>query len=170
MTLGDWRGETTASDPALGTPGTECLTRRYTNHRSGSVVIMTLVWGRPGPVSVHTPPVCYKGAGYEMEPPPSKKVIQEGDFACGAEFCSADFRKVGHASTTPLRVLWAWNAGAGWQVAENPRLAFASRSLLFKLYVVRPLDALNDHSDDEPSANFLRTLLPELDRVLFRTN
>lgn len=167
MTVGDWRGETTDPDPASVTPGTECLTRRYTNLQNGSVVTMTLVWGRPGPVSVHTPQVCYQGAGYAMASQQHQRGIRSADFTRRAEFWMADFSKAGQVNPSPVRVLWAWNDGGDWQAPENPRLVFAHQSLLYKLYVVRPLAALNEPLEDEPALSFLRVLLPEMDRTLF---
>src|SRR5690349_8005042 len=59
MRIGDWEGEDT---PLAGRepPGVAAhLCRRYTNTRTGEAVTMFLVCGRPGPVSIHTPDVCY---------------------------------------------------------------------------------------------------------------
>jgi hypothetical protein len=46
-------------------------------------------------------------------------------------------------------------------------MAFAPRRALYKLYVVRELDAPAGRIEDDPSLEFLRTLLPELERALF---
>src|SRR5216683_1282781 len=42
------------------------VSRMYTNRRTGASVAVLLVCGRPGPIGVHTPDVCFAGAGYEL--------------------------------------------------------------------------------------------------------
>src|SRR4029453_11021427 len=67
-TFGDGVGEDVpfeAEDMArVGIKG--CVFRRYQNVRTGEVVSFLLVCGRGGPISVHTPDVCYAGAGYRQ--------------------------------------------------------------------------------------------------------
>ena len=41
------------------------LARRYFHRRTGTFVSVMLLCGRPGPLSVHTPEVCYAGSGYD---------------------------------------------------------------------------------------------------------
>ncbi len=45
-----------------GVSGT--LYRRYENHRTGDAATVFLVCGRAGPVSIHTPEVCYAADGF----------------------------------------------------------------------------------------------------------
>src|SRR5947209_1965401 len=74
MTLGDWdgqAGELDARQLAVADVSGHLL-RRYVNRRNGAVVTVLLLCGRPGPVSVHRPEVCYGGAGYELAAPRAK--------------------------------------------------------------------------------------------------
>ena len=64
MVIGDWKGRPQAVEAreltAAGLDG--LVMRHYENTRTGSTTTMVLVCGRPGPVSVHSPEVCYPGA------------------------------------------------------------------------------------------------------------
>src|SRR4051794_16990520 len=62
--LGKWEGSDIAmnTDPRLGLSAV--LARRYANQETGKVVTIYLACGRPGPICVHSPDVCYVGAGY----------------------------------------------------------------------------------------------------------
>jgi len=121
--------------------------------------------GRPGLVSVHTPDVCFGASGYDVEKP-----VREGVPLAGADeatFFAANMVKMKAAAQTSLRIYWAWNAAEGWTVSENPRLTFAGRSKLFKLYVLRDVNEARPAPQD-PCVSFLREFLPEVQRVLFK--
>src|ERR1700742_4693745 len=65
IAFGDWAGEDLPfeqSDMArAGIEGT--VLRRYKNPRTRESVSLLVVCGRGGPISVHTPDVCYAGSG-----------------------------------------------------------------------------------------------------------
>ena len=65
-TIGDWTGLSQQLDPRVMEIAEidGYLMRRYVNDR-GDAVSVLLVCGRPGPISVHTPDICYAGIGYE---------------------------------------------------------------------------------------------------------
>src|SRR3954451_18636542 len=75
--VGDWNGQELALDPRQLTMAEIAghVTRRYVNRRSGAAVTVLLVCGRPGPISVHTPDICYAGAGYELAGPPTRESL-----------------------------------------------------------------------------------------------
>src|SRR4051812_14378566 len=66
MTIGDWTGQSVEyNEKDFSRAGIEGgLLRRYVNRRNGDAVTLLIVCGRPGPISVHTPEVCYPAAGY----------------------------------------------------------------------------------------------------------
>ena len=169
LTVGEWEGEAVAVDAggrgAAGVAGH--LARRYRNRVTGGVVSVLLVCGRPGPVSVHTPDVCYGGAGYDLADPPTRFAAPPGSAARPAEFWVADFHQVGSAVPARLRIFWAWSAAGAWQAPDNPRLAFARFPALYKLYVLREVTAAGERPEDDACAAFLRPLLSELDQCLF---
>src|SRR5262245_38232259 len=60
MQIGDWEGspiEVKAGAAGAGVAG--CIQRTYVNRKSNTTVVIALVNGRPGPVSIHTPDACY---------------------------------------------------------------------------------------------------------------
>ena len=61
--IGTWVGEDADLDlktlQRIGIGGG--ILRRYRDTRTGASAMILLVCGRPGPVSVHTPDVCYGG-------------------------------------------------------------------------------------------------------------
>ena len=116
--------------------------------------------------TVHTPDLCYSGAGYEMVGEPARARIATAGAA--AAFWSARFRKSGPAGDSALRIHWAWSTGAAWEAPERPRWRFAGAPFLYKLYIVR--DATADGPEGDPSLPFLQAFLPDLEKTLFRQN
>jgi Protein of unknown function (DUF3485) len=156
--LGDWQGQDLPVDPAEVGKVSAYLYRRYVNQRNGASVAVILASGRPGPVSIHTPDVCYTASGYESA---RCQVITPGlDPSLPAgEFKTAHFVKTKSAGQTHLRVFWAWNAGAAWSVPENPRLAFAGYPVLYKLHMVRDMASASEPLEEDPCMDLLRQLV-----------
>jgi hypothetical protein len=162
--LGDWRGRDAALDKRqLEVGGIESyLSRSYVNRATGAEVQVLLICGRPGAISVHTPDVCYAGAGYVQGGQTEKIKVGDDEFKLGK------FAKAAPVPD-PLRILWAWSPADGrWQAPDSPRQAFARGDALYKLYVIRRT------GDDGPEADaaatgLLRALLPELKRCLAPT-
>jgi hypothetical protein len=166
LTLGGWQGQPLELDPKhvaqAGLSG--CWMRRYTNGPNGPAVTVLLMCGRSGPVSVHTPDICYGGAGYDMV---GKAVRVSAEASPPAEFWTARFRKDGAVVPTYLRILWAWNADGAWQAPDSPRLTFAPFPVLYKLYVLRELGRADEPLEEDPCLRFLGQALPELRQALF---
>jgi hypothetical protein len=169
LVIGDWKGQPVEMDPQelknAGIVGQ--LSRRYEDPRTGSVVALTLLCGRPGKIAVHTPDMCFPAAGYEMASPKVNYTVRPAPPAAPAEFWTARFHKPQVADPTHLRVFWSWSASGDWKAPEDPRLAFAGWPALYKLYVVRQLNSADDPLQDDPCLDFLRRLLPELHKALF---
>jgi hypothetical protein len=167
MTVGEWDGETVElADPreVAGLYGN--LYRRYVQRSTGNTVLVSLVWGRRGPIAIHTPDMCYVASGYEMTETPAKYVASEPIGGSSAEFFVTRFRKARPDSEENLRVFWAWNAGSGWKVADNPRIAFARHPILYKLYLIRSLNSTEETGQEDPCVAFMRDFLPELHKAL----
>ncbi|HEV3162526.1 MAG TPA: exosortase-associated EpsI family protein [Isosphaeraceae bacterium] len=164
--LGDWHSQPTDIEQrdlvGLGIDAT--LARRYVNERTGRAVTMLLMCGKPGPVSVHTPDVCYLDAGYLMaQPLPGRVTVSPPDHSPQAALFSADFYKQDSLDPKRLRIYWSWSAGKDWIASDHPRITFASATMLYKLYLIADVTA----GRDEIAEEFARELLPHLDRVLF---
>jgi hypothetical protein len=164
--VGDWQGAP-LEEYKLQSPGYQgWLARRYTNRRTRDSVTILLMCGPPGLVSIHTPDVCYGASGYEVEKPTRHSITLTAS-AEEAVFYAANLVKSKSAESSSLRIYWAWNNAAGpWTVSDNPRLTFAGRQTLYKLYVIRDITGARP-PQQEPCVDFLRAFLPEAQRVLF---
>ncbi len=139
------------------------LHRRYTRGGTSDAVTVLIVCGRPGPISVHTPDVCYRSAGYTAV----------GDIDAPAVLVGARpvpcqrlrFRPpAGRVGAGDLEIRWAWSGSAGVSAPANPRIAFAGEPALYKLYVIRETGAGKPAAD--PSEQFLSTFIPALEDAL----
>jgi exosortase len=170
LTVGEWQGREEPMDPrALNSARLEGgALRRYRNTRTGTVIDLLVVCGRPGPVSVHTPDICYPGAGYEAtQTRPASMTLQLGPATAPGEFFTADFEKAGSFPREAIRVYWSWNAAGHWTIPANPRLAFAGRPFLYKLYLILPETGETEAPTNGAIVRFCRAVLPELQKVLF---
>lgn len=161
MTVGDWRGEDVpyeANDMArAGIQG--CVFRNFRNPRTRESVSVLLVCGRGGPISVHTPDVCYAGAGYRQLTDASVKEVERENRK--DTFRVARFGKPG-VVPTQLEIYWGWSRdGQSWEAPDNPRTALARSPALYKLYVVRQFVAGSRDENADSCQEFLRRALPE---------
>jgi exosortase len=167
MTVGNWKGTPATLDRremlAAGLDG--FVLRTYKNEATGKSLTLLLVCGRPGPVSVHTPEICYPGAGYEIVQAHPVK-IQVGAES-GGDFVMADFERRETIPADRLRIYWSWNASGTWSVPESPRIVFAPHPVVYKLYLISAVTKYREQSTEDGMADFLGQLLPELRAVLF---
>ena len=138
--------------------------RRY-EAPDGSAVTMMIVCGLPGPTSVHTPEICYAGAGYEPATDRTKVTLPR-PLGPGDEFWTTDFLK--QDTTTPeyLRIFHAWSVDGRWRASSNPRLDFGGSRALYKMYVVRPMPRIDGKPEDDLSLAFMRSFLPEVAKAI----
>ena len=110
--VGEWTGRDLAVDPREQATANAngFLRRRYANSRTGSVVTVLLLCGRPGPLSLHTPDICYAGAGFEGFGKESRYVIPE---SAGNHLWVHDFQKA-LPSPLYLRVFYGWSTNGTW--------------------------------------------------------
>jgi hypothetical protein len=162
------------------------LSRRYRNRRSGEEVAVLVVCGRPGPISVHTPDICYRAAGYSPVGEPARTDYALGDRKqplWGLRFHPPASR----AGTSDLEIRWGWLAGDGLVAPENSRVAFAGKPALYKLYVIQerhPIDVTKTMpaptgpgqpppplvaTQTSAGLDFLTAFVPALERALHPT-
>ena len=135
--------------------------RDYKHPTKGEVSIM-LVCGRPGPISLHPPEVCFKGRGYELVGDKDKYRPSSDP---EDEFWTARFD---NPVEQPLRIFYAWSDGGNWSAppSETARVTFARSKYLYKLYVIHHMSRLDEPLEKDPALVFLRVLLPELRKCL----
>lgn len=166
MTVGDWHGTPADLDAdALARAGLSgCWMRHYTHAHTGAKVTALLMCGRPGPTAVHTPQWCYGGAGYEMMAAPLHQRMSLDVDLVPVEVWRGQFKKTGTADLTTLRIDWSWSATGQWTAPTHPRMTFASHPALYKLYVLRNIPV---GSSADPSPEFMKVFLPQVNDVLF---
>lgn len=166
--LGDWVGtdmEVDARQLARAEAAGH-LARRYVQRRTGAEVSVFIICGRPGPVSVHTPDICYGGIGFRVAGTASPYNVEGDTETPSAEFIRANFVKADPVAPARLRIYWAWKAGRGWKAPANPRLTFGGSPALYKLYVVYRAVPGAELPEHDPCQDFMHDLLPELEKVL----
>jgi hypothetical protein len=165
---GQWAGQRRTLDPreleAAEIGG--CLLRQYVRPDGRNLTAM-LVCGRPGPISVHTPDVCYAGAGFKLEGEAARFAVDLEDGSGAAKFWSATFVKPGVPLPIRYQILWSWSGSGAWSAENDPRLVFASLPVLCKLYVIRELPSNEPGGVDGSTVDFLRQFLPQVRETLF---
>jgi hypothetical protein len=176
LKVGDWNAETETSDDSefYQAGAMSYWTRRYTHARTKESVLVILMCGRAGRMSVHTPEVCYQGAGFSLAGAPEPWTIkwQEISSEATATFWTAQFRKDGTTST-PLRLLWGWNSRGDWQALKNPRWDTKGEPFLYKMYI--SLDGASEPrrnqeaqpADMRRAQEFLHEFLPRMQEALY---
>lgn len=167
MRFGEWEGVDLPANvqnfEQAGAKG--YLLRRYTHTRTNASFVVILMCGRSGRMAVHTPDVCYQGAGYEMIGSPQTWTVRSGkDTELGA-FWTARFGKP--AGAGELRLFWAWSPGGRWHAPESPRWTFRGEPFLYKLYVTHAGTDTGSLVANGSQSVFLRQLLPQLSEALF---
>jgi hypothetical protein len=169
LTVGDWKGhrQEMPADEIAAARVNGYGAWHFENRRTGHSVTALVVCGRPGPVSVHTPDICYQGTGYEMSAGPSPLAISSSGKDGDANLQTATFTMEGPTGGG-LRIFWGWNATGRWEAPGNPRWTFARSPALYKLYVVRAKRAKETvRAEEDPAVEFMKVFLPEVNRALF---
>jgi hypothetical protein len=166
--IGAWDGEDSGFDErqlALG--GLDgYLYRIYSDSATGDQVHVLIVCGRPGPVSVHTPDVCYRGLGFSALSHPVRKSLALDSPGDGATCWTADFQRPIPGGTETLRIAWSWFAAGQWQAADRPRFEFAREPALVKAYLIHPLADPRAAWEDDSIPRLARSLWPLLSESL----
>ena len=165
LEIGAWTGTAIPVDAdAFAQAGAQTYWSRTYRHETGKSVTVILMCGRAGRMAVHTPEVCYRGIGYEMNGAIS---TYTGGDAAKSEFRAARFFRQ-QGTVSQLRILWSWNDGRAWQAPANPRWQFRGAPYLYKLYIVREAAGDLPNLDTDPAVEFIRELIPALERSLSR--
>jgi hypothetical protein len=176
LTIGLWQGEKVKVDEkqfqAAEVDG--YLVRRYVHWGTRQEVLMLIVCGRPGPVSVHTPDVCFSGTGFELVGKLQLYEPKDKEGAPTAEFILTDMERPqqGPDLGQQLRVYWSWNRGGPWRAPKHQRWAFGGAPALYKMYLIyQPLaGAKLKEIVHDPCRDFIPELLPVLDKALSPTS
>ncbi|HYT87884.1 MAG TPA: exosortase-associated EpsI family protein [Gemmataceae bacterium] len=161
LTVGDWRGKKLDNGNRTSGGLAGSISCCYVHRQTGKEVTVFLACGRPTKVAIHTPDVCYAASGFEMEPN-QEFTVPPGSAASGSQFYTARAKKMKAADQTRLRIFWSWNPGGKWQIADSPRVAFANRQILYKLYFIREMASATEPLAEDPCLQLMHQLLPVL--------
>ncbi len=166
--FGEWQGsdQSMNEDELRQFDMAACLVRTYTNRSTYETIRIVLICGTPGPTAVHTPDVCYRGAGYTMKGD-AIRYSEAAESAAPLELWTARFEKPKSALAGDLRIYWGWSTNGSWLSPDSPRWYFAGQKFLYKLYVIRAVPQDSKGTQDEVCLQFLHEFLPELNPVLF---
>jgi len=159
---GDWIGEEAPFDEeSLSHAGIRGgVFRRYTNSKTGESISMMIVCGRGGPITVHTPDICYASAGFRQLAPEQRKEVNTGASQSDS-FYVARFGNPSAVAPTQMEIYWTWSRdGRSWRAPDNPRFSFARVPALYKMYVVREFAPKSRAEALESCEEFIRHALP----------
>jgi hypothetical protein len=133
----------------------------YTNS-TGQKVNLLVVCGRLMDVWNHRPDRCYPAHGYKEDTDRQVQLLTDGDGA-KCNFQSSIYVK----DQARVRVYWGWSSDGKWVAPDDLRQDFFRTDPIFKIQVEAGVAGDNEPADRGPAADFIKVLLPELNRVLF---
>jgi hypothetical protein len=169
--VGQWRLEQAQDLPQSVRAILQCdhyLNGDYVNRKTGDRVLVTLLAGAPGPMSVHTPEICYGSADFALVGTRQRVRLEDGDNS--DTFWSATFRDVHDVQSGLVRVYYSWTDGTKWTAEDEPRLIFGGRPFLFKAQILArlPDGAAADSTDS--ARGFLADFLPAFSETARRAD
>jgi hypothetical protein len=134
------------------------LYRIYRHQKSGQKVNIVILLGPPGPISVHTPEICYSGQGFRPDGGRVTLALSQPEKPEKDEFWSVRMKPLQEDGFVQ-QVYYAWSAGDRWTKPDNPRWTFRRQPYLYKLQMasVQPRESeANADSQSQGAENFLR--------------
>ncbi len=143
------------------------LSRIYSSPDKAHGVIVTILCGRHGPISLHEPTVCFVGAGMKQLRPVSQVKVDHG--AADSSFLNTEFSSPKPGEPVQ-RTFWSWSTDTRkWKAPENPRMEFVSAKVLYKVYFITPLGTSTGETETETPPEvlqFMSSFLKQLPEYL----
>lgn len=164
LSFGDWQGQILPRD-ANDDPKTSILHCRFTHAKSGQWIMTAVSTGKPGYVAVHNPEHCYLGSGYKI-------VDSIRDYALAmpngddSHFWTGHFQKKKATGVESIRIYWGWTTNGQWQAPDYPRLYFAGRSVLHKLYFIHAFTGNESPDELHSYEEFMRQYVTQLNQQI----
>ena len=124
--FGNWKLRSTGRLGETAEQMLECtgyIVRDYQNQATNDLVSVTVLLGPPGPISVHTPEVCFPSRDYSAMGLREEVVIR-GEEKQNDQFWSLSY-KANNLRGDMLRVYYAWSTGRHWSASGEPRMKYA---------------------------------------------
>jgi len=136
------------------------ILRTYENRGTGELVSVSVLVGPVGPISVHSPEICYSSQNYVKLGKRQPVTIQSGEEQ-DDQFWALTF-KAKTLQEDLLRVYYAWTTNEHWSAPEEARFAFLGSPYLYKIQLATELPAEAGLKDSDTCREFLRDFLPVL--------
>jgi hypothetical protein len=162
LQFGDWRLLSPGKLDEEAARELECVgyfIRNYKNQVTGDLVNITVLLGPPGPISVHTPEVCFGSRDYKIMGQREEVAIHGAD-GKDDQFWRLSYKDNNNLRGSMLRVYYAWSAGTRWSASGDPRFKYAGQPYLYKIQLSSPLPVEADLQVDDPCKKFLEEFLP----------
>ncbi|QDT63304.1 exosortase-associated EpsI family protein [Calycomorphotria hydatis] len=166
-TLGTWESKSfEIPEDQLEVAGASgSISRHYRDRETGRVVTVMILCGRPGPIAVHPPTVCFTSSGLRLLAEPHNTIVATDGPNGPDEFLTADFAYPRDQFGPILRTYWGWFSEGVISAPSNPRIAFAPQPVLHKVYVTHDA-VIGDKNSEQVGQSFMRVLLPALRETL----
>jgi hypothetical protein len=161
--VGNWRVRSDDKLPAPVVQTLQCpayISRVYEHQQSGDVVNVAVLLGPPGPISVHTPEVCYSSREFTQDG--DRRRVKIKDLAEQEHALWHLPLKANNLDASSLRVYYGWSTGGRWDAPERPRFSFGSLPHLYKLQVAVTDHPTSEAIDFDAGQDFLECFLPQL--------
>lgn len=170
--VGDWQGKELQLEQKFLDQGevSGYILRDYVNRKTGELLKILIICGKPGPTSVHTPDVCYRGAGYRLHGERQRHTEMVPSMPQPVDLWSGDFRKTKSTLPEELRIYWTWTHNGHWEAPTYPRFHYVGQSTLYKMYVVHAGTHDAKTSEKDVCLRFMHEFLPVVNHALFPIN
>jgi len=165
--FGAWRLIESESLPASVRGILQCsgeLQGFYQNQQTGERVLFTLLLGPPGPMSVHTPEICY--GSIDQVPIADRRRITIDDSKAVDTAWMVQFHDLHEQQGNITRIYYSWNDGTNWNAVEEPRIQFGGKPYLYKLQLLVRLPEEAATEPQDPGRGMLREFVPVFARAV----
>jgi Protein of unknown function (DUF3485) len=130
----------------------------YENQETGERVMFTLLLGPPGPMSVHTPEICY--GSLDHVPLADRQRITIDESTGKDTVWMVQFHDLHELQGNITRVYYSWSESTNWNAVEEPRIQFGGGPYLFKLQLLVRLPEEAAVETQDPGRGMLREFVP----------
>lgn len=168
LSVGQWIGEDAAlsADDFARAGVAGAVFRKYRNRETDDTVGLLVLVGRSGPISAHTPDVCYGGSGYELLGGVTPVTAKSGtrQTVCQTLRLRPPVTRPG----LEMEVTWGWITADGVSSSATPRLSYAGLDVLYKFYVLRDRRPTDVVGANDPGLLFVADFIPHLEALVER--
>jgi hypothetical protein len=144
------------------------ISRVYENQQTGDVATVAVLLGPPGPISVHTPEICYSSRDFTISGDRRAVKITTPD---GTSHSMWELPlKTNSVHANSLRVLYGWSSGSHWAAANYPRFWYGSLTHLYKLQVAVTAARPNGSNEFDAGRDFLEGFIVQLQPRLVKAH